>query len=118
MTWYANCVIIYANVTNQNPTSTHGNEKLLRQWKSGFKRTINWNKYLSKPELLAQNPNFDHLVEPTFQGVNRLFALVFGNDPQRTSNKRYQSCLPNIEIKDYSVIIDGKIFFDQLVKKW
>ena len=25
--------------------STHGNAKLLEQLKSGFKRTINWNKY-------------------------------------------------------------------------
>ena len=35
-----------------------------------FKRVISWNKYLSKPELLAQNPNLNHLVEPSFQGVN------------------------------------------------
>ena len=31
-----------------------------------FKRVINWNKYLSKPELLVQNPNLNHLVEPSF----------------------------------------------------
>ena len=37
--------------------STQDNVKLLTQLKSGFKRTINWNKYLQKPELLAQNPN-------------------------------------------------------------
>ena len=33
---------------------------------------------------------------------------------QRTSNKRYY--LPNVEIKDYNVMIDGKNFFDQPVK--
>ena len=33
--------------------STQDNAKLLTQLKSGFKRTINWNKYLSKLELLA-----------------------------------------------------------------
>ena len=32
--------------------STQDNAKLLTQLKSGFKRTINWTKYLSKPELL------------------------------------------------------------------
>ena len=37
--------------------STRDNEKLLPQLKTGFNRTISWNKYLSKPELLAQNPN-------------------------------------------------------------
>ena len=70
LTWPKNCVIIYTNVANQNPTftitetnlqvpvvtlSTEDNAKLLPQLKSGIKRTINWNKYLSKPELLAQN---------------------------------------------------------------
>ena len=50
-----------------------------------------------KPELLAQNQNLNHLIDPSFQGVNRLFALAFENDAQRTSNKRYY--LPNVEIK-------------------
>ena len=57
--------------------STQDNSNLLQQLKSCFKTVINWNKYLSKPELLAQNPNLNHLVEPTFQGVNRLFVLDF-----------------------------------------
>ena len=57
--------------------STQDNSNLLQQLKSCFKRVINWNKYLSKPELLAQNPNLNHLVEPTFQGVNRRFVLDF-----------------------------------------
>ena len=38
---------------------------------------INLNKFLSKPELLVQNPNLDYFVEPSFQGVNRLFVLAF-----------------------------------------
>ena len=101
-TWSENCVIIYANVANQNPTfeiterklyvpvvtlSTKDNARLLPQLKSGFKRAINWNKYLSKPELLAQNSNLNHLVEPSFQGVNRRFVSAFENDEQRTSKK-------------------------------
>ena len=72
--------------------STQDNAKLLPQLKSGFKRTISWNKYLSKPELLAQNANLNHLIEPSFQGVNRLFVLAFEHDndnEQRISNKRY-----------------------------
>ena len=48
-------------------------QKLLEQLQSGLKRVINWNKYLPKPELLAQNPNLNILIEPSFQGVNRLF---------------------------------------------
>ena len=62
---------------------------LLQQLKSGFKRVISWNKYLSNPELLAQNLNLNHLVQPSFQGVNRLFVLAFENDTHRTSAKDY-----------------------------
>ena len=47
--------------------STKENAKLLQQLKSGFKRVINWNKYLSKPELLRQNANLNYLIEPSFQ---------------------------------------------------
>ena len=53
--------------------SAQDNSKLFQQLKSGFKRVISCHKYLLKPELLAQNPNLNHLVEPGFQGVNRLF---------------------------------------------
>ena len=129
LNWSAHCVIIYTNVNNQVPTftiternlyvpvvtlSTQDNEKLLPQLKSGFKRKINWNKYLAKPELLAQNTNLNYLIEPSFQGVNRLLVLAFENDEQRTSNKRY--FIPIVEIKDYNVMIDGKFFFQQPVK--
>ena len=80
---------------------------LLPKLRNGFKRTIIWNKYLEKPESLAQNTNLNNLIEPSFQGVNRLFVLAFENDDQRISNKRYY--IPNVEIKE-------KIFFDQPVK--
>ena len=92
LTWSSTYVLIATNISNQNATfaitdtklyvpvvtlSTQENTKFLQQLKSGFKRAINWNKYLSKPELLAQNPNLNHLVEPSFQGVNMLFVLAF-----------------------------------------
>ena len=129
LTWFTNCVIIYTNVANQNPTfeiienklyvlvvtlSTQDNTKLIPQLKSGFKRTINWNKYLSKPKLLTQNPNLNHLVELSFQGVNRIFVSAFENDAQRTSNKRYY--IPYVEIKNYNVMSVEKNIFDQPVK--
>ena len=47
--------------------SIQDNAKLLQQSKSGFKRVINLNKYLSKPELSAQNPGLKNLVEPRLQ---------------------------------------------------
>ena len=54
------------------------------------------------------------MVEPKFQGVNRLFVLAFENDTQRTRAKSYY--LPNVEIKDYNTMINGENFFDQPVK--
>ena len=68
LTWSSTCFLIATNILNQNTTfaitntnlyvpvvtlSTQENTKFLQQLKSGFKRVINWNKYLSKPELLA-----------------------------------------------------------------
>ena len=73
--------------------STQENAKLLEQLKSGFKRVINWNKYLSKPESFRRNTNLNYLVEPSFQGINRLFVLAFEGDTQRTSHSGYY--LPN-----------------------
>ena len=81
LNWSANCVIIYTDVANQVykftitetnlyvpavTLSTQDNAKLLPQLKSGFKRTISWNKYLPKPELLPQNANLHHLIETSF----------------------------------------------------
>ena len=129
LTWSSTYVLIATNIPNQNATfaitdtklyvrvvnlSTQENTKFLQQLKSGFKRVINWNKYLSKPELLAQNPNFHHLIEPIFQGVNRLFVLAFENDDARTSYDEYY--LPTVEIKDYNIMINGENFFDQPIK--
>ena len=87
LTWSKDCVItnsegeakfaitetkLYVPVVT---LSTQDNAKLLQQLKSGFKRTINWNKYQSDPKTYAQNRNLNHLVNSSFQGVSRLFVL-------------------------------------------
>ena len=125
-TWSSTCVITNSNgagtfaITDTKlnvplvTLSTQENTKFLQQLKSGFKRVINWNKCLSKQELLAQNPNHNHLTEPSFQGVNRLFVLAFENEDDRTSSDEYY--LPTVEIKDYNIIINGENFFDQPIK--
>ena len=94
--------------------STQENTKLLQQLKSGFKRVINWNKYLSKPESFRRNANLNYLVESGFQGINRFFVLAFEGYTQRTSHSGYY--LPNVEIKDYNIMINGENFFDQPIK--
>ena len=65
--WSKNCILLAGNAANQNL------EFKLKQLESGFKRTINWNKYLPKAENQAQNRYLDFLIDPNFQGVNRLF---------------------------------------------
>ena len=120
LTWSSTCVItnstgagtfeitdtkLYVPVVT---LSTKENAKLLQQLKSGFKRVINWNKYLSKPELLRRNPNLNYLIEPSFQGVNRLFILAFENDTQRTSHSGYY--LPSVAIKSYNIVFNGEKF--------
>ena len=85
--------------------STQENANLLQQLKSGFKRVINWNKYLSKPELLRRNANLNHLVERNFQGIDRFFVLAFEGDAQRTSHSNYY--IPNVEIRNYNIMING-----------
>ena len=91
--------------------STNDKEKLLQQLKSGFKKTISWNKYESSITTFAQNRYLNYLINPSFQGVNRLFVLSFEIENDRTSPSTYY--LPKVEIKDYNVMIDGRNFFDQ-----
>ena len=129
LTWSVSCVIVSTDVANQNATfaitdtklyvpvitlSQQDNKKLLEQLQSGFKRVVSWNKCLSKPQLLSQNPNLNHLIEPSFQEINRRFALAFENGTQRTSSKGYY--LLNVETKNYNVMINGENFFDQPIK--
>ena len=91
--------------------STQDNTILLQQLKSGFSRTINWNQYQSDPKTYAQNRYLNHLINPSFQGVNRLFVLSFENENDRTSHSNYY--LPKVEKKNYMVMIDGKNVFVQ-----
>ena len=91
--------------------SIQDNAKLLQQLKSGFKRTISGKTYQSSIKTSAQDRYFNHLVDPSFQGVKRLFVLSFENENDRTSRSTYY--LPKVEIKDYNVVVDGRNVFDQ-----
>ena len=73
LTWSSTCIMTNSNgagtfaITNIKlyvpvvTLSTQENTKFLQQLKSGFKRVINWNKYLSKSELLL-NLNQDNIT--------------------------------------------------------
>ena len=53
--------------------STQDDNKLLEQLKTGFKRTIKWNKYRSGMSNQTKN-NLNYLTDSTFINVNRLFV--------------------------------------------
>ena len=60
-------------------SSTEDDNNFLEKLKSGFKRTIKWNKYRSKMANQAKTNNLNYLIDPTFNKVNRLFVLSFEN---------------------------------------
>ena len=93
--------------------STKNDNNFLEQLKSGFK-TIKWNKYRSEMTNQTKTNHLNHLIDPTFIKVNRLFVLSFENEEGKTSfSKDY---VPKVEIKDFNVLIDGKCFFHVPVK--
>ena len=79
--WCGNNFLVAGTVANKVPIftitdtkpyvpvvtlSTKDNVKLLKQLGSGFKRTINWNKYQSKMTIQAENRYLDFLIDQNF----------------------------------------------------
>ena len=113
LNWSKKCITVATALANQDATfpitdakhfvpvvtlSTQDNAKLLKQLKSCFKRTFNWNKYQSKISTERPNQYLDYLIDPSFQGVNRIFVLSFESNAHWTSYNQY--FLPTVEIKD------------------
>ena len=65
--------------------------------KSGFKRTINWKKNQTKASTERQNQHLGFLINPSFQGLNRLFVLSLENKGDRKVLTGYN--LSNVEKK-------------------
>ena len=113
LTWSKDCVISSATGTTKCkikdakpyvPVVTltiQDNAKLLQQLKSGFKRTINWNKYGTKVSTLRQNQYLDFLIDSSFQGGNRLFLLSFENEGDRKVHTRFSSKSRNKRLQSY-----------------
>ena len=85
--------------------------KLLEQLKLGFKRTIEWNKYRSQMTMQPQKDKLNYLIDSTFTNFNRLFVLPFTRiDTRDYRNSFSHYYVPDAKIKDFNVLIDGKIF--------
>ena len=68
--------------------------KIASRSKSGF----SWNKYESDPKTSARSQYLNHLVDPSFQGINILFVLSFESANGITSYSEYY--LQKIQVKD------------------
>ena len=113
LTWSAACVITSSKgagtltVTDTKryvpvlTLSAHDNAKLLPQLKSGFKRTINWNKYQSKLRIERQNRFLDYVNDLNFQEANRYFVLSFEDNTIRTEHKIFSSNCWNKRLQCY-----------------
>ena len=94
--------------------STKDDHKLLEQLRLGFERTIKWNKYRSEMTNQTKTNNLNYLIDLKFNKVNKLFVLSFESEDDRTSYLKYYT--PNLQIKDFNVLIDGKSLSDVPVK--
>ena len=101
LTWSEDCIISSATgkakfkITDTKlyvpvvTLSTQDNAKLLQQLKSGFKTTVNCNKYQPKVSTKIRNQYLDFLIDPSFQRIKRLFVLLFGNEEDRKVSAGY-----------------------------
>ena len=95
--------------------SKEDNKDFIEQQNKGFQRSIYWNKYKTKEINEDTDANvFKYInLDPSFQGVNRLFVMAYdraNGQPTRNGLRKYY--LPRIDLEKYNVIIDGKNFYD------
>ena len=63
------------------------------------------------------NNYLNYLIDPTFTNVNRLLVLSFTRNNAGDNRDFFSDYyVPNVEIKYFNVLIDGKFFFDLPVK--
>ena len=92
---------------------------MTKQLNEGFKGLVYWNEYKSKIETKEVDANNlkRFPLDASSQGVNRLFALDFGNTNdsdnkvERDSHRKF--FLPRVDITNYNILIDGRNFYDQ-----
>ena len=85
----------------------------------GFQRSIYWNEYKTKEINENADANvFKYInLDPSFQGVNRLFVMAYNRaNGQPTRNGQQKYYLPRISLNKYNVIIDGRNFYDNTIE--
>ena len=100
--------------------STKDSANLTKQLNEGYKRSVYWNSYETKPaKVIEKGKNLYQLLNASFQGVKRFFVLACfiaagDNIDEVAGIKNYRKYfLPRGEIKNYNILIDGRNFYDQ-----
>ena len=99
--------------------SKEDNKDFIEQQNKGFQRSIYWNEYKTKEINENADANvFKYInLDPSFQGVNRLFVMTYNRangQPTRNGQRKYY--LPRIDLEKYNVIIDGRNFYDNPIE--
>ena len=99
--------------------SKEDNKDFIEQQNKGFQRSIYWNEYKTKEINENADANVFKCInlDPSFQGVNRLFVMVYNRangQPTRNGQRKYY--LPRIDLEKYNVIIDGRNFYDNPIE--
>ena len=134
LTWKKECVlsnndnnaVFIINDTKMNvpvvTLSKEDNKDFIEQQHKGFQRSIYWNEYKTKGVTEdADANNFKYInLDPSFQGVNRLFVMTYNrlapNDNQFNRNSQQKYYLPRNDLNKYNVIIDGRNFYDNPIE--
>ena len=99
--------------------SKEDNKDFVEQQNKGFQRSIYWNEYKTKEINENADANvFKYInLDPSFQGVNRLFVMAYNRaNGQPTRNEQQKYYLPRIDLEKYNVIIDGRNFYDNPIE--
>ena len=99
--------------------SKEDNKDFIEQQNKGFQRSIYWNEYKTKEINENADANgFKYInLDPSFQGVNRLFVMAYNRaNGQPTRNGQQKYYLPRIDLEKYNVIIDERNFYDNPIE--
>ena len=84
--------------------SKEDNKDFIEQRNKGFQRSIYWNEYKTKEINENADANvFKYInLDPSFQGVNRLFIMAYNRaNDQPTRNGQQKYYLPRIDIENH-----------------
>ena len=113
LTWKKECVL----------SNNDGNSVFIINVTKMYVPVVNWNEYKTKGVTKDADANkFKYIsLDPSFQGVNRLFFMAYNkldddSDNQFNRNNKQVYYFPKNDLNKYNVIIDGGNFYDNPIE--